>query len=334
MTSDPSEYRWKAVAAVFTLAMLLAPGATGLVEGQSLEDVSVQLKWHHQTQFAGIYVADHKGFYEKEQLAVDYRPWKVGAPSPIEQVVSGAMTFGITSQTQFLVGREKGEPIVAIAAIYQKSPVGFFTLKASGIRRPRHFADKTIAFAPAHEIHLKAMLKRLGFGLPALRRVPYSFDLTRFYKGEVAVWAGYIMNQPVDARLAGHEVTVIFPDDYGVHTYDDIVFTSEEWIRQNPALVERWLRATLRGWRHAIEHPEEATEITLKVDPTRQRDKELAMLLASIPLIHTGQHPIGWMTQEVWEEAAQILLDQKILTRRMPLEKAYTTRFLDQVHAK
>lgn len=197
---------------------LLALGGTASAEAQGLEPVTVQLKWHHQTQFAGLYVAEQKGFYRKEGLTVEHRPWAVGAPSPVEQVVSGAATFGITSQTQFLVDREKGAPVVAIAAIYQKSPVGFFALKSSRIKRPQHFVGKTIAFAPTHEIHLKAMFRRLGLDFASLRRVPYSFNLTPFYKGEVAVWAGYIMNQPVDVRLAGHEATIIFPDDWGGST--------------------------------------------------------------------------------------------------------------------
>ncbi len=294
-----------------------------------LEPVSVQLKWHHQTQFAGIYVADRKGFYRAEGLAVEYRPWAVGGPSPVDEVVAGRATLGITSQVQFLTAVERGAPLIAIAAIYQKSPVGFFALETSGITRPTDFAGKTVAFAPTHEIHLKAVLRRVGVDFRRVKPVPYSFDLTPFYSGEVAVWAGYIMNQPVDARLAGRAVTVIFPDDYGVHTYDDIVFTSTDLAARRPALVERWLRATLRGWRDAIEHPDDAVGITLAVDPTLGREKQTAMLLASIPLIHTGERPIGWMTPDVWQAAADILLEQGILRRRPELEAVYTTRFLE-----
>lgn len=317
------------------VALMLAAGLSltvpAVAQTPGLDPVVVQLKWHHQTQFAGLYMAEHRGLYRAERLAVQHVTWKVGMPSPIVQVVNGAATFGITSQTEFLLAREQGVPVVAIAAIYQRSPVGFFVLKTSGITHPRDFAGRAVAYAPTHEIHLKAVLKRLGMDPSAVKRVPYSFDLTRFYKGEVAVWAGYVMNQPVDARLAGHEVTIFFPSDYGVYGYDDVVFASEETVRRNPALVERWLRAALRGWRHAIERSDEATEITLRTDPTLRRDKQLAMLLASIPLIHTGEHPIGWMTRDVWEEATEILRDQQILSRPIDLSKAYTTTFLERV---
>ncbi|MBI2218882.1 MAG: ABC transporter substrate-binding protein [Candidatus Rokubacteria bacterium] len=320
---------WSSMLALAVCASAAAVPAPA--PAQAFEPVTVQLKWHHQTQFAGLYVAEHRGLYQAERLAVQHAPWKVGMPSPIDQVAAGRATFGITSQTEFLLARERGVPVVAIAAVYQRSPVGFFVLKRSGIRHPREFAGKAVAYAPTHEIHLKAMLKRLDVDPAALRRVPYSFDLGPFYRGEVPVWAGYVMNQPVDARLAGHEVTVFFPSDYGVYGYDDIIVAAEELVRRNPRLIERWLRAALRGWRVAIERPDEATDVALKVDPALRRDKQLAMLLASIPLIHTGEHPIGWMTREMWEEAMGILLEQKILSRPVDLSRAYSTAFLEQV---
>lgn len=315
-----------ALAAVWTL-----PGAA---RAQSVEPVVVQLKWHHQAQFAGQYVAAQKGFYRQAGLVVEHRPWAVGQPSPIAQVVSGAAAFGITSHTQFLVERANGAPVVAIAAIYQRSPVAFFTLAGSGITRPGDFSGRTIAYAPTHEIHLHAMLRRLGIDATRLRRVPYSFDLTPFLEGKVAILAGYVTNQPVDVRLAGRDVHVVFPHDYGVRTYDDIVFTSEALLGRSPALVERWLRATLRGWRHALERPDEAVETTLAVDPSRRRDKERAMLLASLPLIHDGRHPIGWMSREVWEEAHRLLRQEKILKGPLELDRAYTTRVLERAHGQ
>jgi len=315
------------------IASVLAFGH-GEARDPRLAGVIVQLKWHHQTQFAGLYVADQTGLYRGERLTVHLRPWKVGAPSPIEEVASARAHFGITSQTQFLVERQKGAPIVAIAAIYQKSPVGFFALKRSGIKRPTDFVGKTIAFAPPHQVHLRAMLKKVGVDAATLRPASYSYDLKPFLTGQVAILGGYVMNQPVDARLAGHEVNVIFPDDYGVHAYDDIMFASEQLILRDPDLVERWLRASLKGWRRAIERPDEAMEMTLKVDPTRRREKELAMLLASIPHIHTGEHPAGWMTREIWNDVTQTMIEQKILAGPVDVERAYTVKFLERVYRR
>jgi ABC-type nitrate/sulfonate/bicarbonate transport system substrate-binding protein len=292
--------------------------------------VTVQLRAHHQSQFAGLYVADAKGLYRTEGLDVRHREWKLGDRSPVEQVVNGAADFGITSQAQFLIEREKGARIVAIAAIYQRSPVVFLVLKRSNIKHPRDFAGKTIAFSPTHEVALQNVLKRVGLEVKHLKRTPYGFDLAPFYKGETAIWAGHAMHQPVDARLGGHEITVISPDDYGARGYDDILFVSEELVRRKPAVVERWVRAALRGWRYAIDHVDEAITITCALSDTLKRDKQAGMLLASIPLIQSGEHPVGWMTRDVWQEAGQLLYEHKRLSRVPSLDGLFTTTFVER----
>lgn len=318
----------RAVVATLGLAWLAAALTPGVAHAG--DAVTVQLKGPHQAQFAGLYVADAKKFYRAEGLDVRHREWRLGDRSPIEQVVSGAADFGITSQAQFLVEREKGARIVAVAAVYQRSPVVFFALKRSNMTHPRDFAGKTIAFAPTHEVSLQAVLKRFGMDVKDLKRAPYGFDLAPFYRGETVIWAGHATNQPVEARLAGHEVTVIVPDDYGVHGYDDILFATEELVRRKPAVVERWVRAALRGWRYAIEHVDEATTITCALNETLKRDKQAAVLLASVPLIRSGDRPLGWMTREVWQGAAALLHEHRVLARVPPLDGVFTTMFVER----
>ena len=200
----------------------------------------MQLKWHHQTQFAGMYVADAKGYYRAEGLDVRHREWKVGEKSPMEQVVNGSADFGITSQAQFLLEREKGARIVAIAAVYQRSPVAFFALKQVEHQAPARLRGQDHRLrARRTRSQLKAVLKRFGVDVKQVTRAPYGFDLAPFYKGETLIWAGYAMNQPVDAKLAGHDVNIFFPDDYGVHGYDDILFASEDLLRRKPMVAEK-----------------------------------------------------------------------------------------------
>ncbi|MBI3076331.1 MAG: ABC transporter substrate-binding protein [Deltaproteobacteria bacterium] len=153
------------------------------------------------------------------------------------------------------------------------------------------FGGKTISFSPTHELHLRAMLKQVGVGFRSLRVRPYGYDLQPWYRGEVQIWAGYVMNQPVDAHLAGHEVTIIFPDDYGVHLYDDLVVVAEGTLRRQPELIRRVLRA-------------------------------------SAPLIHAGEAPIGWMRREVMEQAQALLREQALLARVLPVEATFTTQYL------
>jgi NitT/TauT family transport system substrate-binding protein len=103
-------------------------------------------------------------------------------------------------------------------------------------------------------------------------------------------------------------------------------------IADNPEVVTRFLRATLRGWREAIENPAAATTATMiyapQADPETQRD----MMQASIPLVYTGEDQIGWMQAGVWQGMHQILLDQSILDTPIDLDEVYTMQFLERIY--
>ena len=133
-------------------------------------------------------------------------------------------------------------------------------------------------------------------------------------------------------RQAGYKVNLIWPGDYGIHMYGHTLITTDRMIAENPDLVTRFLRATLRGWREAIEDPEAAVAIILKY--AREKDSELQTLMmeASVPLIHNGEDRIGWMRAEVWQGMHQILLDQRILPGAVDPDKVYTMEFLQRIY--
>jgi len=71
----------------------------------------------------------------------------------------------------------------------------------------------------------------------------------------------------------------------------------------NPEIVERFLRATFRGWQSAIENADEAALLTLKYDQTLSPSHLQFVFNASLPLIHTGENYIGWMEYSVFNNA-------------------------------
>jgi len=143
---------------------------------------------------------------------------------------------------------------------------------------------------------------------------------------------GFVNFDVLTAREQGYEVNLIFPEDYGVHLYGYTLFTTDRLIQENPDLVERFLRATLRGWRWAIENPAEAGPLALKYDPMLDAAHQAAIMEASAPLIHTGEDQIGWMRAEVWEGMQKMLLEQGLLAGPVDVDKVYTIEFLYKVY--
>lgn len=313
---------------------LLMIGCSPQKETLPLEEVTVQLGWHHQAQFAGFYVADQNGYYAEEGLKVNLLP----RPSPTADVVSpvaaGAADFGVINSFAVINARSKGNLVTAIAAVYRIYPLVFMTHADSGIERPQDFPGHTIGpLVPgSNELVFNAVAKRVGIAPDTVRRVEPGFELAQFYNGEVDIWAGFLINEVLAARENGYSVNLIFPSDYGTHLYGDTIFTSQRLIDQRPDLVTRFLRATLKGWRWAIENPEAAGALSLEYDPSLDSSHEIAIMEASVPLIHTGEAPIGWMDPTVFQETHDRLLEQGILIEPINVDELYTLKFLQQVY--
>jgi len=101
-------------------------------------------------------------------------------------------------------------------------------------------------------------------------------------------------------------------------------------INEHPEIVTRFLRATLKGWRTAIENPELAVSATLDYAADEYHDMQAEMFSAVIPLVHTGQDPIGWMQADMWDGMYQTLLDQDLLAQEFDVTTALATGHLNK----
>src|SRR5258707_9512575 len=97
-----------------------------LTAAQADESVTVRLKWFHQAQFAGFYVAKEKGYYKSAGLNVDIQPGGPDFPA-IQMITGGNEQFGVTGADQILIARSKGVPVVAPAATFRRNPFALFS---------------------------------------------------------------------------------------------------------------------------------------------------------------------------------------------------------------
>jgi NitT/TauT family transport system substrate-binding protein len=307
-------------------------------EKRVLDEVTVQLKWMHQAQFAGLYAAQEKGYYTQENLKVNFLEGGQGVDIA-KAVISGRAQFGIMAPEDVLISRSSGGLLKAIAAIYRRSAVVFLAMADSHITRPQDFSGRTVAAGGGEgganrdlEVQFLALVKKLGLDISKINVVPFDAKCTAFIKGDVDVTPAFSTGNLIRLRLEGLKLNLIWPSDYGIHFYSDTLVTTEETIREQPGLVTRFLRATLKGWQDAIRNYEAAVTITLKYARVKDTQLQTAMMEGLLPLVHTGEDQIGWMKPEVWQGMYDILLQEKILTAPFEVSQAYTMRFLEDVY--
>jgi len=248
----------------------------GSCYANALDTINLNLRWDHQFQFAGYYASIEKGYYQDENMSVNLRT-DFASKDNIEEVISGRSDFSI-GNSELIKARLEGKPVVALSALFQYSPEILLTLKSSGINTPKDLKSKIIATKTGKfEPHILAMLEIQHIALNTLPPVTKKsdFSLAPLLSGEVDVISGYITNQPFILSKMGIDYQIMDPQAYGINFYSDILFTSEQFISKNHQLVERFKRASLRGWEYALANPDEIITIIIDKYPTTKSAEAL-----------------------------------------------------------
>jgi ABC-type nitrate/sulfonate/bicarbonate transport system substrate-binding protein len=213
-------------------------------------------------------------------------------------------------------------------AAFQISPRVLFALSDSGIQEPQDLIGRRAAVkSEGWRRTIHETLTNAGVDPAEIIEVDVEYDaMEMLYSGEVDVWTGYVHDEPIEARLAGYDVNLIFPAEYGVGAYEGLLVIRQDTLDQNPNLVARFVRASLRGWQYTVEHPDEAAEVIAQWQPGESLEFHQMAMRALVPLIDMGQVPIGWIDAERWRIAMGTAYD--------PERPGYTMQFVQAVEQK
>ncbi|WP_420826219.1 ABC transporter substrate-binding protein [Shimia biformata] len=250
---------------------------------QAADDVTLQLKWVTQAQFAGYYVAADKGFYEEEGLNVTIKP---GGPdiAPAQVIAGGGADVVLDWMPSALASREKGLPLVNIAQPFKSSGMMLTCRKDAGVSSPEDFKGKTLGvWFFGNEYPFLSWMNKLGYstdgGDDGVTVLKQGFNVDPILQGQAACVSTMTYNeywQIIDAGLTPDDLVVFKYEDQGVATLEDGMYVLEENL-SDPAFVDkmvRFVRASMKGWKWAEENPEEAAMIVLDNDATGAQTEE------------------------------------------------------------
>lgn len=225
------------------------------------EKLRLQLRWLHQFQFAGYYMALEKGFYRDAGLDVEIIEGGPQRLKPMDAMLAGDSDFAI-SNSGMVIERMAGKPIVALAAIMQTSPIVWIVRADSKIRTPMDLIGKRLMLMPAPEsAELLITLRREGIDTSKLNIQPTSFNLQDLLDARTDAYDGYISNEPFWLTQRGIDYRLINPREYGVNFYNDVLYTREQLTRERPEQVLAFVKASLKGWQYAMEHQDESIQL-------------------------------------------------------------------------
>lgn len=320
----PPGWRWLrycCTVAVLLCVTLCAAVCASPASAQTLERVTLQLKWTHAFQFAGYYAAFEKGYYREAGLDVTIKAATPGL-DVVQRVLAGAAEYGVGTSS-LLLARHAGQPVVVLGVIFQHSPLVLVAKTPAdqrGLRGVHDLAGKRVMVEPQSE-ELIAYLRLEGLTKDRYRLLPHSFNTQDFIDGKVEAMSAYVSNEPFYLDRAGVSYQILTPRSGGIDFYGDNLFTTETELAEHPERVAAFREASLRGWHYAMQHPQEVIEwIVTRYAPEQSRDFLRFEAERMVPLLRPDLIELGYMYRGRWQHIAQTYAELGLLPQTVSLD--------------
>ncbi len=316
----------------YIVSALAGAMSLATMQAWAADAVTLQLKWVAQSQFAGYYVALDKGFYEAEDLDVTIKP---GGPdiAPEQVIAGGGADVVVTWMAAALAARDKGVPLVNIAQPYKKAGMQLVCPADGPVKTEADFKGHTLGvWFFGNEYPFYAWMHKLGLptegGADGVTVLKQSFDVQPLIQKQADCISVMTYNeywQVIDAGFKPEDLIVFNYTEMGNDLLEDGLYVMGDKL-SDPAFKDkmvRFVRASMKGWAYAMEHPDEAGAIIID-NGGQDENHQVRMMSEVAKLIDT---PDAKLIPAAYERTAKALLDQKIIEKAP--EGAYTTEITD-----
>jgi NitT/TauT family transport system substrate-binding protein len=318
------------------LAISLLAGALSLAVVQAAsaaDNVTLQLKWVTQAQFAGYYVAKDKGFYADENLDVTIKP---GGPdiAPEQVIAGGGADVIVDWMGGALAAREKGVGLVNIAQPFKKAGMELVCPADGPVKTTDDFKGHTLGvWFYGNEYPFFAWMNKLGLstdgGPDGVTVLKQSFDVQPLIQHQADCISVMTYNeywQLIDAGYKPEDLIVFNYSAMGNDLLEDGLYALEGDLAK-PEFKDkmvRFVRASMKGWKYATEHQEEAAGIVMD-NGGQDENHQVRMMGEVAKLIDNAD---GKLIEAAYDRTAKALLDQKIISKEP--QGAWTHEITDE----
>jgi NitT/TauT family transport system substrate-binding protein len=317
---------------------MLAASVFGLAVGPALalDQASLRLNWVLIGQHPPYYLGVERGYYEDEGIDLTINEGR-GSGVAVQLIANGEDTFGLADTGAVIAGRAKGAPVKVIMSLFRTSNLGVTCRKDANVAELTDLYGKSIAVTAGDALHqmwpglvaanaLDESQISLVFMDPAAKPVSVMNARTECLLGGVDDQAVIIENQ-------GQEVDVLRFADNGFNTLTVAAFTNDKVIEEQPDLVRRFVAATARSWKAAMEDPAAAVQAAANVKPGINEEVLRAQMEASFKLIPPpdgSEMAFGLAPDSYWEQTLDVMIEYRELETDEAVGDHYDYSFIGE----
>lgn len=309
------------------LAALIAAAAAATAHAQ--DKVTFLTSWYAQAEHGGYYQAIATGIYKKYGLDVTI---KMGGPqvNAVQILAAGQADFIMGKDFQTLSAIEQGVPMVTVAAVFQKEPQGMVT--HPDVNSLADLKGKTILLATSGRQSWWPWLQR-KYGLKDEQARPYTFNMQPFFADKTMAQQGFPGSEPFIAEKAGQKVKFFLFADDGYPPYGNTIVTLRSMVKERPELVQRFVKATLEGWKSYLANPAPGNAL-IKQDNPKMEDDLIAYSVKTMKDMKffdggdAAKMGPGVMTDARWKQTYDLMVASGLLKPNPNWQQAYTLQFV------
>ena len=255
-----------AIAATLALAACSsgAEADGGGDESASHGDLTVQLSWIKNEEFAGEFFADSEGYFTEAGFdTVNLVP---GPSTGVAELASGSTDVALSDAVSIGAAvANEGAPLKIIGATYQKNPFTILSLADGGnIATPEDLIGKRIGVQDSNASLFAALLAANGIDESQLTIVPVQYDPSPLTNGEVDGFVAYLTNESITVAAQGLEVVNLPFADNGLPFVAETLTVTDQSIAENREALKAFLVAEIRGWTDAVNDPEAGAKLAVE----------------------------------------------------------------------
>ena len=277
-------------------------------------------------------IAQAKGYYKAEGLDVKFVTAR-GGVDVAKQVGAGNAVIGGAIGDTPIIARAQGIPVKAVAVLGAGSLTQLVTHKDERIESPRELKGKTVtvlAYTDTTYYALLGMLSKVGLTKDDVNiQAAGPAGVWQQFASKKAVGMAGVPDWTVSSMDAGAHVDIL-PADIYFKSMAQAILASDDTIEKNPQLVQKLVRATLKGMKDIMADPKAATKVYVEHVPAH-KGKEASILKAFElynQYVYAAQKVPGQMDESRLSELQKFYVTNGIVPKEVPVKDLYTNKFV------